>query len=162
MSRGSQWLVSTCVALALLGGARSSSAVELSAFISGASPGDTWTRGYGGTLSTTWFHVFALEAEAAHQPGNVPDINLTSFTGSALLAPPIGFLTPYGGIGFGAYRESIVNGSDTGTLKAYILGAKIKLAGVIVLRGEYRRFDLQSSAPIPLRHRISAGAGVVF
>jgi hypothetical protein len=161
MSLRPQRLALACVIVALFA-PRSSQAVELSAFISGASPGDTWTKGYGGTLSTTWFHVFALEAEAAHQPGNIPDINLTSFTGSALIAPPIGFLTPYGGLGVGAYRESIVNGSDTGTLKAYIIGGKIKLAGVVVLRGEYRRIDLQSSAPIPLRHRISAGVGVVF
>src|SRR6266704_2548985 len=109
------------VALALfLGSAPASSAGDATVFAA---------------LSSTWFQVVNLEAEAARIPGETPDGNMTSFTGSALLAPPIGFLTPYGGLGIGLFRQTLGALSDTGVLRASILGAKVKV-GLLVLKVE--------------------------
>ena len=143
---------------ALPGAARAGDATVFAAF---PSPGEAWGRGYGATLSSTWFQVVNLEAEAARIPGETPDGNMTSFTGSALLAPPIGFLTPYGGLGIGLFRQTLGNLSDTGVLRASILGAKVKL-GLLVLKVEYRKIGLSGTPLIPIDHRLSAGAGISF
>src|SRR2546428_2352702 len=92
--------------LGLVGGATSVGAGDATVFAAWPSPSDAWGRGYGAALSSTWFQVVSFEAEAARIPGETPDGNMTSFTGSALLAPPIGFLTPYGGLGTRLFRPT--------------------------------------------------------
>ena len=144
--------------LALPGAATAGDATVFAAW---SSPGNAWGRGYGATLSSTWFQVVNLEAEAARIPGETPDGKMTSFTGSALLAPPIGFLTPYGGLGIGLFRQTLGNASDTGVLRTSILGAKVKL-GLLVLKAEYRKIGLSGTPLIPMDHRLSAGAGISF
>jgi hypothetical protein len=130
-------------------------------FAAWPSPGEAWGRGYGASLSSTWFQVVSFEAEATRIPGSTTDANITSFTGSALLAPHIGFLTPYGGLGIGLFRQTLGSRSDTGTLRAGILGAKAKL-GLLVLRVEYRNLTLSGTPLIRLDHWVSAGAGISF
>jgi len=51
--------------------------------------------------------------------------------------------------------------TDTGTLKAVIVGAKVKL-GLVVLKGEYRRITLSGTPLLDMTARISAGAGISF
>jgi len=144
-----------------LGTAASAAAGDATVFAAWPSPKEPWNRGYGAALSSTWFQVVSLEAEAARIPAQNQDGNMTSFTGSALLAPPIGFLTPYGGVGIGLFRQTLGSLSDTGVLRATILGAKLKL-GLIVLKGEYRSLSLSGNPLLPMDHRISAGAGISF
>lgn len=134
---------------------------ELSVFVSRATPGDNWKSGVGGTLSTSWFRVINLEAEIARQPEELGDGGMTSFTGAALLAPRIGALRPYAGLGAGVFRQTLGSNSDTGTLGAFILGVKLEV-GLIVLKGEYRRFDLSGDPLLALDKRLSAGIGIVF
>jgi hypothetical protein len=139
----------------------SAEALELSGFLASASPGETWARGYGGALGSTWFKVVTFEGEVARQGGEAADSSMTSFTGSALLAPPIGRLVPYGGLGVGLFRQALGSRTDTGTLHALILGAKLKL-GLLVLKAEYRRIDVSGDPLLEINHRLSAGAGVSF
>jgi len=134
---------------------------DITAFVALPAPTDTWGRGYGATLSSTWFQAVSLEGEAARLPGERTDAAMTSFTAAALLAPPIGVLTPYGGVGVGLFRQTLGPESDTGTLKAFILGAKVKL-GLVVLKGEYRRITLSGTPLLNMTARISAGAGISF
>lgn len=141
--------------------APSAAAGELSVFASRATPGDNWKSGVGGTLSTSWFRVINLEAEIARQPAEFGDGGITSFTGAALLAPRIGALKPYGGLGVGIFRQTLGSRSDTGRLGAFILGLKLEV-GLIVLKGEYRRFDLSGDPLLALDKRLSAGIGIVF
>jgi hypothetical protein len=148
--------------LALLAGAPTAvGAGDITAFVTLPAPTSTWGRGYGAALSSTWFQAVSLEGEAARLPGDTTDTGMTSFTGSALLAPPIGIVTPYGGVGVGVFRQTLGAESDTGTLKAFILGAKVKL-GLVVLKGEYRRLTLSGTPLVPMTARISAGAGISF
>jgi hypothetical protein len=149
------------LALGLLALPGAAAAGDATVFAAWPSPGDAWGRGYGATLSSTWFQVVNLEAEAARIPGETPDGNMTSFTGSVLLAPPVGFLTPYGGLGIGLFRQTLGSLSDTGVLRTSILGAKVKL-GLLVLKFEYRKIGLSGTPLIPIDHRLSAGAGISF
>jgi len=147
--------------LGLAGRAASVRAGDATVFASWSSPSDTWARGYGAALSSTWFQAVSFEAEAARIPGQTADGNMTSFTGSALLAPPIGFLTPYGGLGIGLFRQTLGTRSDTGIVRASILGAKVKL-GLLVVKVEYRKLGLSGTPILPLNHRLSAGAVISF
>jgi len=147
--------------LIALGAAPAASAGDAIVFAAWPTPGDVWARGWGASLSSTWFRVVSFEAEAARVPALTPDGNMTSFTGSALFAPPIAFLTPYGGLGIGLFRQTLGTLSDTGVLRAGILGAKAKI-GIVVVRVEYRQLYFTGTTLLPMDHRVSAGAGISF
>ncbi len=147
--------------VALTAVARPARAGDITAFLTLPAPTDVWGRGYGAALTSTWFSVIALEGEAARLPADTPDLSMTSFTASAFLAPPIGFVTPYAGIGVGVFRQKSDTDSDVGTLRAYALGAKLKL-GLFVLKGEYRKLELSGTPLQPMTARITAGAGISF
>jgi hypothetical protein len=135
---------------------------DVTAFVAFPSPGDTWEHGFGAALSSTWFNVVAFEGEAARIPGATTSDGMSSFTASALISPPVGALTPYGGLGVGLFRQNVGSDSDIGRLKAWIVGAKVKIGGLIVLKAEYRRIDLSGTPLLDMDSRISAGAGIAF
>ena len=150
------------LALAVLACPGGASAGDVTAFVALPRPSGTWERGYGAALSSTWFNVVTFEGEAARIPGTSTDEQMTSFTASALLSPPVGALTPYGGVGVGLFRQTVADDSDTGRLRAWILGAKVKLGGLLVLKGEYRRLELSGEPLLPMDSRFSLGAGIAF
>jgi hypothetical protein len=136
-------------------------AIEVGVFLSGARP-PVWGTGVGGTLTTTWFKLLCLEAELARQPGVPLQSSMTSFTASALLAPPIGPFTPFGGLGVGVFRQSRGALRDNGTLKAFVLGVKLKVAGLLVIRAEYRAIALSGEPLLGMDKRLSGGIGISF
>jgi len=136
-------------------------ALEAVVFLSDARP-SVWGTGVGGTLTTTWFKLLALEGEIARQPGEPTSSSMTSFQASALLAPPLGPLTPFGGFGVGVFRQSRGEARDNGTLKAFVLGVKLKIGGLLVIRGEYRAISLSGEPLLDTDKRLSAGIGVSF
>ena len=142
--------ISALAAVLVMASAGSARPGDVTAFVALPSPGEQWNHGFGAALSSTWFNVVTFEGEAARIPGETTDNGMSSFTASALLSPPVGALTPYGGIGVGLFRQNVGSDSDIGRLRAWILGAKVKLGGLIVLKAEYRRLEL------------SAGAGIAF
>jgi hypothetical protein len=135
---------------------------DVIAFVALPSPSDRWQHGFGAALTSTWFNVVSFEGEAARIPGETTDAGMSSFTASALLSPPVGALTPYGGVGVGLFRQNVGSQSDIGRLKAWIFGAKVKLGGLVVLKAEYRRLDLSGTPLLDMDSRISAGAGIAF
>lgn len=154
----------TCLVLSQLGPASVSPAAagDIVAFLSEGRPSEVWERGYGAALSFSLFRLLVLEAEAARMPALGDDRDMTSFTGSALLALPAGKLTPYGGLGVGLFRQTDGPDSDTGTLRALIVGAKLTLGGLVVLKAEYRDFALSGEPLLLAESRISVGAGISF
>jgi hypothetical protein len=151
------------VALVLLLGmaARHARAGDVTIFAARPTPSENWGTAYGASLSSTWFRVINLEAEAARHPGQLPEEIMTTFTGSAFLALPLGRLVPYGGPGVGFFRQSRSDRSDTGFVKSFAVGAKLKL-GVILLRGEWRRINLSGVPLLEIDSRIAAGVGIDF
>jgi hypothetical protein len=158
-------------ALTLFSGAfDQAQAGDVVVFVALPSPADTWGRGYGAALSSTWFRVLTFEGEAARVRGSTSvvtaagtsDRSLTSFTASALLSPPIGGVIPYGGLGVGLFRQTLGSASDTGRLKALVLGVKVRVKDLLVLKGEYRRLELSGNPLLPMDSRVSFGAGIAF
>lgn len=134
---------------------------DVTAFVTFPSPSEHWSRGFGAALTSTWFGTIGLEAEAARIPLEGAEGTMTSFTGSALLAPPLGALVPYGGVGIGVYRQSVSDLGETSTVRIFVLGAKVKL-GLLVVKGDYRSLKLGGDPLLPMDRRLSLGAGISF
>jgi hypothetical protein len=171
--------------LGLLGGAAPARAGDVTAFVAFPRPSSNWDRGYGAALTSTWFNAISFEGEAARIPGKTTDENMTSFTASALISPPVGSLTPYGGIGYGLFRqtagsdsdtgrlqpygglgvgifrEAIASDSDTGTHRAFIVGAKLTL-GLLVVKSDYRWIHVPDDALLPFDRRFQIAGGIHF
>jgi hypothetical protein len=139
----------------------SAAALEATVFISSASPGSTWSGGVGASLTSTFFHIAAFDAELARQGYQSADGRLLSFSVSAMLAPSFGRFTPYAGLGVGLFHESLGNLSDNGTLHSLIAGGKFRI-GILVLKAEYRTLQLQATPLVEINHRVYAGAGISF
>jgi hypothetical protein len=135
---------------------------DVTAFVALPAPAENWTRGYGAALTSTWFKVLTFEGEAARVAGETPEAGMTSFTASAFLSPPIGGLIPYGGVGVGLFRQTLGSESDLGRLRALVLGVKLRLKDLIVLKGEYRRLELSGDPLLAMDSRVSFGAGIAF
>ena len=134
---------------------------DITLFVTKARPGELWADGYGAALGSSSFRVVTFEAEVTRIPGELPETGMTSFTGAALLSPPLPFVTPYGGFGVGLYRQTQASGSDVGYLKAMIVGAKMTL-GLVVVRADYRKLDLSGPPPFEITSRLTAGVGISF
>jgi hypothetical protein len=155
-------LALAAAAAVFLGPAQPAAAGDVTAFVAFPSPTDTWGRGYGAAISSTWFKVLNFEGEGARLPGDSADASMTSFMGSALIAPPVGFVTPYGGLAIGLFRQTLGTLNDTGVVRALVLGVKVKVGPVLVVKGEYRRLELSGDPLLEMTHRVSAGAGIAF
>jgi hypothetical protein len=138
---------------------------DLCVFMSTGTPATEWGKGYGAALSSTWFDVIDFEGDAERLSGEAlgpwSELAMHSFTASVLLAPPVGRLVPYGGLGLGLFRQTLGSESDTGRLRAFILGVKLRL-GVVVLKVDYRRIDLTGEPLLDIETRLAVGAGISF
>jgi hypothetical protein len=159
-SRGGASRIGLILGLALL--PAPARALEAVVFLSGASPEIVWNRGYGATVGFGFLKLAAFEVEVARQPGAALDSGMISLTGAALFAPSFGPFVPFIGIGAGFQREENAVTSDYGTHSAFIVGGKIKLAGILVLRAEWRKLGLAGTPLLVFDDRFSGGIGVSF
>jgi hypothetical protein len=155
-------LMLACAMAAVLVPAPRADAGDVIVFAALPSPTDTWSHGWGAAISSTWFRILNFEGEGARLPGDSADASMTSFMGSALVAPPVGFLTPYGGLGIGVSRQTLGPLSNTGVIRALVLGLKVKIGPVFVIKGDYRRLSFSGAPLLEMTHRVSAGAGIAF
>jgi hypothetical protein len=163
MSRqGSPALRALLVAALLSAAARTATPAEIGVFLSGASPGEIWSSGWGGTLTITLFDLVGGELEGAWQGSERPSTSLFSLSAKAYLGPSFGRVVPYGGIGAGVYRESVSGDSDNGTLGLVFVGLKLKFPFGLIVRGEFQWVDLPLAAPVDLDHRYLVGLGLGF
>jgi hypothetical protein len=146
----------------LLTAPRKASGAEITAFFSGASPGASWTTGYGGMLTITLFNLVGGELEGAWQGGEAPSTSLFTLSAKAYIGPSLGRVIPYVGLGAGVYREAILGDSDTGTLGLVFAGVKLKFPIGLVVRGEYQWADLPLAAPVAMENRYIFGLGLTF
>jgi len=104
----------------------------------------------------------AIEAELARQPGAALNSGMTTLSGTALFAPSFGPFVPFVGVGVGVYRQGRADEDDYGSLSAFVVGAKLKLGGLIVVRAEWRKLGLSGTPRLAIDDRISGGVGVSF
>jgi len=147
---------------ALFSLARPVDAAEITAFATGASPGETWRTGYGGMLTITLFNIVHGELEGAWQGSDLADTSIASGAAKAYIGPSIGRFVPYAGVGVGAYRESLPGKSDQGTSGMVFAGAKLKFPFGLVIRGEYQWLDMPDEVLLPLENRYLFALGLSF
>jgi hypothetical protein len=143
-------------------GARSSSAAELTGFISGAKPGELWGSGAGGAFGITLFNLVGLEFEGAWQGGQTAASDMWTASGRVYLGPTFQRFVPYVGISTGLYRQSLRSTSDTGAARGVFLGLKFKLPMGLVLKAEYQRIHLPDDALVQMDGKYLIGAGLSF
>lgn len=146
----------------LLGAPAPVGAAEISAFLSGATPGAAWAAGAGGMLTITLFNVVGAEVEAARQGSELSGRSLWTLSGKAYVGPSIGRLVPYVGLGAGVYSESVPGDDDQGTYGSIFVGAKLKFPFGLVVRGEYQWLTLPETVPLPMDQRYLVGLGLAF
>jgi hypothetical protein len=154
-----KWLA-PLVLLAL--SSRPSSALDLTGFVSKSSPDTVWGRGYGGAIGARFFGIATFEGEAAWHGGAHDELTMTTFSAAALLSPPIGRVTPYGGLCVGAFRQATRVNSDYGTLQGFVLGVRVSILTSLVIKAEYRNYNLSGTPLAQLDHRYSVGGGLSF
>ena len=156
------------LAFVLAAAAVESRAAEITAFATGADPGATWKKGYGGMLTITLFNFVGGELEGAYQGSDLAETSIVSGAAKAYLGPSIGRFVPYAGLGAGAYRESLPGRSDQGTYALVFAGAKLKFPFGLVLRGEYQWIDMPGepgepdAVLLPLENRYLFALGLSF
>jgi hypothetical protein len=155
-------LAAVAVVLALAVAPSESSAAEISGFLTYPMPSENWNTGYGGALSTGIAGIITFEGELAYLPVETQTGSLTSFTASALVSPPVGQFVPYGGLGFGFFRQTLADQSDTGRIHALIIGLKWKFGSMGSVRVDFREFDLSGEPLVQLQRRLSVGVGISF
>jgi len=91
-----------------------------------------------------------------------PSLKIGSANG--LLQTPIAFFgfQPYVTAGAGLYRERLGTASETGFVSNVGGGLKIRLAGPLRLRVDYRTLKLGEGARYTLSHRVYAGLNLKF
>jgi hypothetical protein len=155
--------VLSCLLLAALcAPGRSAGAAEISAFATGASPGETWGTGYGGMLTITLFNIVHGDVEGAWQGGDLADTSIVTAAAKAYLGPSIGRLVPYAGLGAAVYRQSLPAKSDQGTYGLLFAGAKLKFPFGLVLRAEYQWLDMPDEVTLAFDNRYLFAAGLSF
>jgi hypothetical protein len=90
--------------------------------------------------------------------------SLQTGSGNVLVQTPIevGGIQLYGTVGGGVYRERLLSRQETHFTSNLGGGVKVRLAGPLRLRLDYRLFRLQGSPLHSTYHRFYAGANLGF
>jgi len=131
-------------------------------FVAQGIPRDNWQPGFGATLGASLLGLAAVEAEAARFSAEVEGGDMTTFSVSAMIAPAIGPIVPFAGLGIGVYRQNLGTANTTDMVRSFAAGLKLNIGRVFVIRGEYRRLTLSGPVRVDMESRYSLGAGIQF
>lgn len=150
------------VVLAILSFPTRSEAGEITVFLTQNSPSETWRSGQGAALTLGLLKIVQFEVEGARAAADAGDARMTYFTSSAAVRLPFKTFTPYAGLGLGVYHQSQGDTWKISSLDATFVGVKLRLAELIVIKGEYRWIALHGNPLLPLDNRLAVGAGIAF
>lgn len=139
-------------------------AADLTAFLGVTpTPENRTLRGFSGGFGLL---IVGFEFEYANTPegDDDPMPGLRTYSGNVLLQTPtdIGGVQLYGTAGFGGYTEELADDSETSTAVNLGGGVKIKLAGPLRVRLDYRMFNMQGTPRYQTYHRFYLGANLRF
>jgi hypothetical protein len=169
----------TCVGLTalLMVAAQGVEAGEITLFWSHNKPSGSdamargaWRDGVGATLALGLMKVAQVEVEGARGLDSTGVLRMTYFTAGAALKLPFTKVAPFAGVGVGVFHQSVGDSWMINTHAAAFVGVKARIADLLVLRAEYRRFELRGISetlqPVetfqPLKSRFTLGAGIAF
>ena len=148
------------VVLALLG-TSAASAGEVGAFLTLPTPTKDWKTGFGFHAAFISLPFLQAGGEFARVSGENLLVSISTYTAQAELNPPSLKISPFIGVGIGAYRQKNGTNSDWGALNAIFAGVRIPI-GAARLRAELRKVSLSGTPKVNVDKRFSLGVSFRF
>jgi hypothetical protein len=154
-------LTSVPAAFVLMMFAASSGAGEIGAFVTMPTPRADWNTGFGFHAAVISLPFLQAGGEYARMGGDDPLVSISTYTAQAELNPPSIKISPFIGLGVGAYHQSYGTQGDWGTLTTIFGGLRVPI-GVARLRAEVRKVSLSGTPRVNMDKRFSLGVSFRF
>lgn len=141
--------------------APSARAGEIGAFLTLPTPTDAWKTGFGFHAAVISLPFLQAGAEFARMSGEDPLVSTSTYTAQAELNPPSIKVSPFVGVGVGAYHQNYGGQGDWGTLTAIFGGLRVPI-GAARLRAEFRKVSLSGTPQVNIDKRFSLGVSFRF
>ncbi|MBK5254656.1 MAG: hypothetical protein JJE39_01345 [Vicinamibacteria bacterium] len=146
---------------ALMMAASSSGAGEIGAFLTLATPTKDWGTGFGVHAALISLPFLQAGGEFARIKGEDPLVSIETYTAQVEVNPPALKISPFVGLGIGAYRQKFGAVSDWGSLNAIFGGVRVPI-GAARLRAEFRKISLSGTPRVNVDKRFSLGVSFRF
>lgn len=149
------------MALALFFVATPSGAGEIGAFLTLPTPTKDWKTGFGFHAALISLPFLQAGGEFARMKGEDPLVSIETYTAQVELNPPSLKVSPFIGLGVGAYRQKSGSQSDWGSVNAVFGGVRVPI-GAARLRAEFRKVGLSGTPRVNVDKRFSLGVSFRF
>ncbi len=154
-----RFLAMATLGLALL--ASPSGASEFGAFLTMPTPTKDWKTGFGFHGAIISLPFLQAGGEFARISGEDPLTSIETYTAQVEVNPPSIKISPFVGLGVGAYRQKYGTTNDWGTLNTIFGGVRVPI-GAASLRAEFRKTSLSGAPRVNLDKRFSLGVSFRF
>ncbi len=138
------------------------SAGEIGAFLTKPTPTKDWKTGVGFHVAVISLPFLQAGGEYARASGDSTVVSIETYTAQAEFNPPSLKISPFAGLGVGAYRQKFgTSSSDWGTLSAVFGGVRFPI-GAAHLRAEFRKVSLSGTPRVNMDKRFSLGVSFRF
>ena len=134
---------------------------EVGGFLTFPTPTKDWGTGFGFHAAVISLPFLQAGGEFARMKGDDPLVSIETYTAQVELNPPSVKISPFVGIGVGAYRQKFGTSSDWGSVNAIFAGVRIPI-GVARLRAEFRKIGLSGNPRVNVDKRFSLGVSFRF
>lgn len=134
---------------------------ELGAFLTLPTPTDAWKTGFGFHAAFISLPFLQAGGEWARMSGEDPLLSISTYTAQAELNPPSLKISPFVGVGVGAYHQNDGKQGDWGSLTTIFGGVRVPI-GAAKLRAEFRKISLSGTPRANIDKRFSLGVSFRF
>jgi hypothetical protein len=134
---------------------------ELGAFLTLPTPSKDWKTGFGFHGAIISLPFLQAGGEFARMKGEDPLVSIETYTAQVELNPPSIKISPFVGLGVGAYRQKRGTQSDWGSVNAVFGGVRVPI-GAASLRAEFRKIGLSGTPRPNVDKRFSLGLSFRF
>lgn len=161
MRRPGRFIAGAIVAGSFLLAPAIASAGEVGAFLTAPTPSKDWKTSFGFHAAILSLPFLQAGGEFARIKGEDEKNTIETYTGQVEFSPPALKISPFVGLGVGAYRKKEGNLSDWGSLNAVFGGVRVPF-GMANLRAEFRKTSLSGSPKPNVDKRFSLGLSLRF
>ena len=137
------------------------SAGEIGAFLTLPTPTKDWGKGFGFHAAVISLPFLQAGGEFARMKAEDSLSTIETYTAQVELNPPSVKISPFIGVGVGAYRKKTGTDSDWGSVNAVFGGVRVPI-GAANLRAEFRKVGLSGSPKPNVDKRFSLGVSFRF
>ena len=141
--------------------ANTAAAGEVGAFLTLPTPTEQWKTGFGFHAAFISLPFLQAGGEWARMAGEDTLLSISTYTAQAELNPPSLKISPFIGVGFGAYHQNDGKEGDWGSLTTIFGGLRVPI-GAARLRAEFRKLSLSGTPRANIDKRFSLGVSFRF